>query len=785
MPRRLRVAAVLAALVVLGSGVAVASGAEEAPDQRIYGVSGLSAPVGMVVDRWGVPHIYATNTQDLYLAQGFNAARDRLFQIDLWRRRGLGELSSVLGEKYVAQDRATRMFLYRGDMRAEWESYGPEAQKAATAFASGINAYLDWLSSNPRAIPEEFTKLGYSPARWRPEDVVRIRSHGLSKNVQGEVARARVVCAVGGVEADRFLYRLRPEHTTSVPAGLDPCAVPADVLATYQLATQSVTFANGQLRTEPAAEVPSSEGSNNWAVAPDRTATGRPILANDPHRALGAPSLRYITHLSAPGLDVIGAGEPALPGISIGHNGTAAFGLTIFGVDQEDMYVYDLDPADHGRYRYQDGWERIRTVAEDVPVAGQAPRRVELPFTRHGPVISVDPVRHKAYALRTAWLEPGTSPYFGSMKFLRAKNWEQFTEAMRRWGGPAENQVYADTSGDIGWVPGGMAPRRSGFDGLLPVPGDGRFEWRGFHDGAELPREHNPARGFVASANEFNMPPGHPVKVGYDTWTAPYRKQRIDEVLSANSRSTVKDSATLQGDTVSLLAKGVVDVLRGIGDTPETAEALRLLRGYDGDVRVDSAAAALFETWFLRHLGPAFVNTVLPPDAAKAVFMPDATIVLEALQKPTMWLGPDGVAVRDRLVHSSLAAAFAEVRQRLGADVGAWRWGSLQKAAFSHPLGLGVGPVERGGSWHTVNAASTNPYTYGVTGGASFKMVLDVGDWDKSVAINAPGQSGVRGSAHYDDLLPLWQKDSHFPLVYSRAEVERNAAHRILLVPAG
>jgi penicillin G amidase len=772
-----------AALLVAAAGMTAPPASAAAASAVL--VPGLKQPVQLIVDRWGVPHLYARDTDDLYVAQGFNAARDRLFQIDLWRRRGLGELSSVLGPAHVEQDKAARLFLYRGDMAREWARYGAGAERAATRFAEGINAYVRWLARNPEQMPPEFKRYGYAPALWRPEDIVRIRSHGVAKNAFAEVLRARIVCAGGDGDA---LWRLEPEVKTTVPAGLDPCAIPSDVLRTYDLGTRAVSLGQAGTGRQPAyAEggarlLPADPGgSNSWAISPGRTATGRPILAGDPHRSLTAPSLRYIVHLSAPGLDVIGAGEPSLPGISMGHNGTAAFGLTIFGADQEDLYVYRLDPADGDRYRYGDGWERFRIVTERVPVAGGAPVTAELAFTRHGPVLAVDRERNLAYALRTTWLEPGTAPYFGSLAYMGARTFTEFAEAMRTWGGPPENQVYADTSGDIGWVPGGMVPRRRGFDGLLPVPGDGRYEWDGFEDGADLPRVRNPAQGFVSSANEFNLPQAHPVRVGYE-WDPPYRARRIDDVLAATPRATVEDSIRLQSDKASAPAREIVRLLDGLGGAdPDVARALEVLRGHDGTAAPDSAAAALFEPWLSRHLMPAFRAAVLPGSVSASIPVTDVRLLVAALAEPARW--PGGKDARDRTLTTTLATAYREVAGLLGADPATWRWDALQRTEFTGLAGDPVGPFPRGGSAYTVDASAYSSATFRQTSGASFKMVLDVGRWDGSRAINAPGQSGDPRSSHYRDLADAWRTNRYFPLLYSRAEVERNAALRVTLLP--
>ncbi len=753
-----------------------------------YQVAGLHRPVDLLVDKWGVPHIYAADTSDLFFAQGFNIARDRLFQIDTWRRRGLGTLSEVLGPSYVEQDRAARLFLYRGDMDAEWASYGPEGRLAATRFAEGINAYLDWLGRTPGATPPEFGKLGYQPARWRPEDVVRIRTHAIGENLMWEVARAKLVC-LAGPGASKYLRGLYPAHEAVVPAGLDPCSVPDDVLKVYNLATAAVSFTGSGFQAKDIADATS--GSNSWVVGPSRTASGRPILANDPHRGADAlPSGRYLAQLEAPGLNLAGAGEPWNPGIAIGHNDSIAFGLTNLPIDQTDLYVYELDPDDHTRYRYGNGWERMTTVTETIPVRGSAPVAREVSFTRHGPVVKVDEAAHRAFAVRTAWSEPGSAAYLGSLDYQRARNFGEFTAGMQKWGTPGSNLVYADVRGNIGYVPAGLTPRRTGagYDGLLPVPGDGRYEWDGFHANSELPGQYNPKPGFFASANDFNIPPGFPVVSNYE-WQLPYRKQRIDELIKAKPRATVADSLAIQKDEKSLVATQLLTFVRGLSSTdPDTKRALELLSGYDGVASVDSPGAALFETWIMKYLHYAWAHAVLPQAAADVLsrtINPEFSLVIASFANPTGWLGPDGAAVRDKLILDTLPLAFRDVAGKLGDDTSAWRWGSLHYQLFAHPLGSpNVGPNPVGGSYHTIHPSFFHPLTYQQIIGATFKMALDVGNWNGSYAINAPGQSGDPRSPHYSDLNGLYASGGAFPLLYTRSEVERNLDVRIRLEPA-
>lgn len=749
-------------------------------------VPGLTGPAEILVDRWGVPHIYASTRYDAFLVQGFNAARDRLWQIDFWRRRGLGLLAEVLGPAYVEHDRAARLFLYRGDMHGEWLAYGSDTKRVCTAFVTGVNAYVRLVRDEPALLPPEFRDLAYEPAFWSPEDVARIRCHGLFRNLRYEVARALVLRDFGP-EVEELWRRRDPAGDLVVPDGLDLDAIPDDVLRVYDLAT-----------LPPMSPGASPEGSNNWVLSAARTATGRPMLANDPHRAVSLPSLRYLAHLSAPGLDVIGGGEPALPGISIGHNGHAAFGVTIHPIDQEDLYVYETDPGEPRAYRYDGRWEPMRVVRESIPVRDAAPVDVELAFTRHGPVIREDSDRGTAFAVRAAWLEQGMAPYLGSMDSLNATSWDGFVAAMNRWGAPPENHVYADTGGTIGWKAAGLTPVRPNWDGALPVPGDGRYEWAGFYDMDQLPEEADPARGWISTANDENLPDDFPPErtITVD-WYPPFRHRRVDEVLAAATGVTVDDMVRLQTDYVSLPARCIVERLRGVSvDDPSAARARALLVDWDAELRPDSAAATLFEVWYRRHLRPALMRRALAPlvpadrlDAALRRCVPE-----DDAQHPDARVDLDLVEGQDfeAVVAETLRAAVTDVEALLGADPAGWAWGRLHVAAPAHPLAAllrsvprdkaVLPPLPRGGSADTVGHTAYDT-TFTQTAGATFRMVIDVGEWDRSLVMNAPGQSGRPDSAHYDDLADAWADDGAFPLLYTRAAVEAATEHRISVVP--
>nr|WP_210261124.1 penicillin acylase family protein [Enterovirga sp. DB1703] len=769
----------------------------------------MSAPAEILVDRYGVAHIRAGSRRDLFFAQGFNAARDRLWQIDLWRKRGLGLLASDFGPGYLEQDRAARLFLYRGDMDAEWRAYGvPDLREIVQAFVDGINAFIGLAGREPELMPPEFAALGTRPGRWAAEDVVRIRSHALVANVLSEALRAQVL-AKADLETDLARRSIDPPHEIRIPKGLDPSAVTARVLDDFKLATAPVTFSPERLSAtladgprwrkvdefgtvflDPSAP---EDGSNNWAVAPARTATGRPILGSDPHRTYQLPSLRYLVHLTAPGLDVIGAGEPVLPGISFGHNGHSAFSMTIFPTDQEDLIVYETDPGDPDLYRFGDGQERMRTVVETIAVKGAPDQEVTLKFTRHGPVVHEDHARHRAFAVRTVWLEPGSAAYLASIGSMEARSPEAFEAAIRHWNVPPGNQVYADVAGNIAWYASGLAPLRPNHDGLLPVPGDGRYEWDGFHDPSELPRSVNPPSGFVATANEMNLPPGFPaeeVKLGYE-WFEYARADRIKAVLGQDTAHTVEASMRLQTDDLSLPALRLLKLMPKEG---ALSPALQLLSGWDGHLHEDSGPAALFEVWWTRHLKPALLARAAPDPAVRALLSPgDHESLLAALERPGLrpWIRDE--QDRTELLVATLADAYAACQTLLGADPKGWRWGDLHHGHFEHPLGAvlpeaaelrDVGPLAKGGSGSTVMNTRYRQSDFRAVAGASFRMVLDVGNWDGSWFINAPGQSGDPRSPHYDDLAPLWASRQYLPLLYSREAVDAAAELRIVLMPS-
>ncbi|HVQ31957.1 MAG TPA: penicillin acylase family protein [Vicinamibacteria bacterium] len=746
---------------------------------------GLGDKVEVVRDRWGVPHIYARSEDDLFFAQGFVQAQDRLFQMELWRRQTQGRLAEILGPEWIERDRLTRLVTrYRGNLDVEWASYGPGMRRVAERFVAGVNACVDHFGRRP---PLEFSLAGLHPEHWAPEDLLaRAEAFGMSGNAQSEVSRARLV-ERHGIDTAQLLRPPDPPVAWSVPPGLQLDAV--DEALAGALAAIGAAPKFGSWR-KPGSNGYDDDGSNNWVVAGARTASGRPLLANDPHRALDHPSLRYLVHLEAPGLRAIGAVVPWFPGIAIGHNERIGWGLTIFGIDAQDLFQETLDVHDPGRYRVGEGWEAVRIERETIQVKGAPSVEVELKFTRHGPVVREDLGRHLAWALRWTGSEPGTAGYLAGLSLARARDWPQFRQALARWKMPGENFVYADVDGNIGYQATGLTPVRKKGTGLLPAPGAaGDFDWTSFASLDELPHTFNPAEGYVATANHNTLRPGDRV-VGYE-WANRFRVDRILEVLKEARKFGVAESEALQQDVTALPARFLVPLVKGIsfgrGATGEERMLIRaqeLLSAWDGRMTRDSGGAAVFAAFHIR-LAADYVAQVLPRGAAvdpALVRSASAQVLVQGLAHPS--------GERDLLVAGAFRAAVHDLAERMGDDPGAWKWGDLHQAVFAHRLAVddagkalfNLGPVSRPGYGYTVNMTGGGDFSQ--TDGATFREVLDTSDWDNSVATSAPGQSGQPESPHFADLVPYWAEGRYFPLAFSPQKVDEVAAHRLALVPA-
>ena len=497
-----------------------------------------------------------------------------------------------------------------------------------------------------------------------------------------------------------------------------------------------------------------------------------------------------LVHLVAPGWNDIGATEPGMPGILIGHNENVAWGFTILGMDQQDIYVEETDPADPRRYLYKGSWLTMESRRELIQIKGKrfAPEVYEAHRTVHGPVMYEDTARHRAYSLRWVGDEAGSAGYIGSLNVMQAKNWTEFTHDVEKsWYLPSHSLVYADKQGHYGYMAAGLSPLRQNWDGLMPVPGkDAAYEWQGFVPLESLPRELDGKRGFYASANNDVLPkffPDYKTPLGYE-YSAPYRFDRINEVLSENRKFSIADMEALQQDELSLPARHLVPLLRNVrGGSPEVRAAIDQLLSWDFVVSRDKTAPAVYEYFASRFTELAYASR-LPTGAAGSGGAGDMRKVLE-------WAAAAGPN-RDALLLQAVEQAVGDLKSKYGADPEGWKWGSIHKAYLSHPLlnasnksVLGITPIPRGGDAYTVHATgNVGPQGADQVHGASVMLVLDTGDWDRSVALNTPGNESQAGSHHSTDLAPLWGEGKYFPLAFSYKKVEEESESRIKLYPA-
>ena len=772
-----------AATLALASAGRIA-GAVPVSRSRQVAAAGLSAPVEIVDDPYGVPHIRAQSIPDAFFGQGYVVARDRLFQLDLAHRRELGRLAEAFGSEFAVHDAAAQLFLFRGDLEAELARVPDNILACARAYVAGINARIDEVMADPSLLPLEYGILGVTPLRWDLRNMVMARGGGFG-GVADEVRRARLA-AMGLLELDAVIAPLRPAWDLRVPEGLDAAAVSEADLGVLRLG--GLPF--GSLVAAP---TPSPEdGSNAWTIGPQRSATGRPILANDPHLGIGSFGPRHVAHLSAPGLDVIGGGAPGLPGIMQGHTDRFAFGRTNFHIDQEDLFVLELHPDDPERYRHGDGWRRFDRVEISIPVKNAPPHSATLRYAVQGPVVSHDPARRRATAIAAIELQPGASGAFAMIAINLARDWASLRAAAFRFHPSPTNFHYADVDGNHGWQVIGFAPVRRRGDGLMPAPGDGRYDWTGMRDFSALPNEYNPSKGWFASANQNNLPEGWPRdRIPAFSFRDPYRYERIAGVLSAQPRHRLADSVALIHDTLSTPARQLVALLPAQGSA-EAEPALAMLRGWDRRLDADSGPAALYQILW-RELGRRMLAAIVPERARALVDEIAPSVLLGLLAFPDARLGAEPEAARDALFDAALAAAWSSAREQLGPDPAAWRWGNLHRVTIRHPLSripaiaAAFPPIESGGS----GGDSYTPMArwvrgapaWTVAGGASYLQVIDVGAWNNSLFLNLPGNSNDPRSPHYRDLYAPWIRSEMQPMLFSRAAVDARATARTILRP--
>ena len=689
--------------------------------------------------------------------------------------------------------------------------YHPQGESIINAYVAGVNSYIEEALQEPAKLPMEFKLLKILPGKWTA-DVVISRHQGLLGNVPEELNTGRAVAKIGDAKVKELKWYHPKEPNIQIDPSIDENLLTKDILGLYNTYRKELLFQKNDL-TIPAEDPdavmnlinqqiiqsynstePGVEGSNNWIVSGSRTSSKSAMLANDPHRNITVPSLRYMVHLVAPGWNVIGGGEPEIPGVSIGHNESGAWGLTIFETDGEDLYVYDLNPANLLQYKYQGKWVSMQEIKESIPVKGAGAKEVVLRYTQHGPVTYIDTLNKKAYAVKCAWLEPGGAPYLASLRIDQAKNWESFREACSYSYIPGENMIWADKKGNIGWQAVGIVPIRKNFSGLVPVPGDGRYEWAGYLSIKERPHQLNPPQGFLATANQ-NVTPAtytHWDAVGY-TWADPFRGNRINEVLAKDDQMTIKKMERLQTDYLSIPARTLVPLLQSIPlDATLANEAKQYLNNWNYVLDKNSIPAAIYVMWerqLILHAGKKFI-----PESIKGLITLQLTKIIGWLQNPDQKFGTNPQAGRDLFLKESFELAINELKNKLGPQIDKWIYGQekYKHITLLHPLSgavtpsirgkLDVGPAPRGGNAQTPGATGNLDNQ---TSGASFRFIADTQNWDKAVMINSPGQSGNPASPYYKNLFDLWANDQYFPAYYSKEKIKTVVAESILLKPKG
>ena len=752
-----------------------------------FRLKGLSAPVDIVRDRWGIPHISARDPLDAYFGQGFCHAQDRLWQMELTRRLTAGRLAEVFGERALDVDRfQRRLGLHRAAQR-EWETADTDLRDVLRAYASGVNAWLDGLVTS-RKLPPEFVLARFQPEPWQPVDTLgfgRYLAYSQTPNWESELVRSRLIARLGYVAA----------------AGLEPDVWQPDSDALPRLEDWGPPEAPEPGELPPIALAGGPGVSNAWAVSGARSSTGKPLLANDPHMFPRLPSVFYETHLAAGGeLNVAGASAPGAPGIVIGHNRHIAWGLTASMADAADLYVERLDPGDSRRTEFAGRWESGTVIREVIPVKGRAQPWIEevLITRRHGPLITPTPSladEHRPLAMRSMVLE-AHSAASAILGINRAASWDDFRAAASRWGTPAMNLTYADVDGNIGYQMVGSVPVRERGEGLVPSPGwTGQYEWRGTIPFDELPRAFNPPDGLWANANH------HAAKNSPHFFSRefidPARYQRIRQVLESKARHSAVDFGALQADEVSLPGRRVAALLVEQVRPRRRLEARALdeLRRWDGRVSADSAAASIYEVFrneLVRARHAEAVGDLLPTlhgvgphplvGATNSQYFLQTQRVLDFLEK----------AAAEPAVHRAFDATVAWLSRTLGPNVASWQWGRLHQLHLEHalsarkPLGVlfDIPSFPWSGDLETVRAGGSWPGTYKAVGPISaYRFIADCGDWDNSLSCIPGGQSGQRGSPHYADQVDAWRRVAYHPLSFTRPAIARVQRHSLRLVP--
>lgn len=753
-------------------------------------VGGTDGPIEIIRDAEGVPHIYATTDHDAFYGLGYVHAQDRLWQMEMQRRIGAGRLSEILGEATLSIDKFQRTLGYYRAAQADLKIIEARSRQALEAYAAGIN---QWLSEG-HTLPPEFVLLGVKPTPWQPVDSLvwqKMMSWDLGGNYDVELLYQQLAQAVGPERTAQLLPDY-PAEGVSVLAGLDfDSQAAASLLSIDRLLETG--FGHGGREA----------GSNNWVVAGSRTATGLPLLADDPHLGTSIPSIWYLAELQGETLHVVGATFPGLPAVVIGHNERVAWGVTNMGPDVQDLYVERLNPANPNQYAVDGSWQTIQVVEEVIEVDGkEQPLRWAARSTRHGPLISDVSDTGVPLALQWTALQPGDTTIDAFISGNYANNWTEFVTALEKFVTPSQNFVYADVDGNIGYyAPGRIPIRAEGHDGRAPVPGwSSAYEWQGFIPFAELPQLYNPPEGYIATANNRVVDDSYPYLLGTD-WAPPYRAERIVELLEQPARKgdklTLADMLAMQADQTSTQVRMLLPFLL---ETPpqneRQAAAIELLHTFDGEMRRDSAAAALYQAWMV-HLERALFEDDLRASLfeemstrANPIFL---TNILNDPALGAVWcdqvLTAPVESCTDTAQHA-LDAALDDLSARMGETMSDWRWDRIHLTQYPHnPFsevdllkGIFHRSIANGGDRYTVNVAPVQlaePYLQNNSPG--YRQVVDLADFNNSRFMITTGQSGNVLSEHYDNLIRRHRDVEYLPMSFGRAQV---SGTRLLLQPA-
>ncbi len=748
-------------------------------------VEGASAPIEIVRDRHGVPHVFAQTDADALFGQGLVHAQDRLFQMDLLRRIAAGRLAEVAGARAVNSDRLMRRLGLGRATVDDLALASPEHRALLDAYARGVNAGIRTLA----ALPPEYEVFGGTPPPWRPEDsllVGRLILFGFSGNWDTELLRERLIRSLG-VERAAAIEPVHPRAGTTTTGR--PHASAADrLLAAYRAAVE--------------AGMPAGAASNAWAVTWRHTVTQAPLLASDPHLAPRLPGLLHVSHIAEESLDAVGADFAGVPGIAMGHNRRVAWGITAGMADVADCFVEEFDPADPRRYRTPDGWATAEEHVERILVRDGAPVEERVRVTRHGPVVTpaLAGGTHEI-ALRSTALEPGdlVAPFLG---MARAGDIDEFERAIEGWPGTTFNFVFADVHNRVGYRMVGRVPRRALGEGLLPAAGATSPGPSEVLRSDEMPRLVDPPSGVVVSANQA---PGVEIELG-EEWCEPRRAERIVGLLASREKHHVASFQAIQVDRYSAHLVRLRDLLvsRGAVAEPEGP----ILQRWDGRLEPESAGAAIasvtYET-LARSLAQRVAGAEAPlvlgagvPGASSAstyIYRMQGQIVQATERATPPWF--DGVEDRDRQLAGAAARAVEFLRASLGADPRRWQWGALQQYRPAHPLDgvagvgriFGAGPYPFGGDVNTVQQAAYSLREVRTGAKAAeiapaYRQVVDLADLDRSTFILPTGNSGIPGHPRYLDCVADYLAGRQRPLLFSPAAIEQAVESRLSLVPA-